>query len=82
MDRLPRNLEALESLLLERQIALHLAEANRGQAMVRVYDWSDDAAMVELAPYNEAVEAAERKVEAVKELLSYLTPSSYQVNGR
>lgn len=79
---MPRDLESLTSLLLDRHIALHLARSNRDAAMLRVWDWSDADAMVELDPYNDAVEAAERKVEAVRELISYLTPSAYQRNYR
>lgn len=79
---MPRDLESLEALLLEREIALHLADANLDAMVLHCYDLSDDEAFALIDPVAEIRAQAARKVASVKELIGYLTPSSYQPNYR
>jgi hypothetical protein len=78
---MPRDLPSLEALLLDREIAVHLATATLNAAVDGSWHLTDDEAFALIDPLADAVMRAERKVEAVKEVIGYLSPSSWATNG-
>lgn len=80
--KLPRNLEALEQLLVEREIAVMLLTNQLDAAVDFSWKLTDDEAYELITPYSERVWEAERGVASVKQLISDLTPSAWQRNGR